>query len=156
MDSHYIENITMLEYNLFGDPSLVREGIENQVTPSPAPTFTPTPVIAHEDHFENGILVCTGPYGAAACETAWAAHDPTDGGYPPACDGTNVAWHTYEACNYPHGPDHLLIMNGTTNPNHDMTGYRDIAISLDWYYNNDAYGETVEIWQEFSIKARAC
>lgn len=148
----FTEYITMYEYNLYGDPSLVRQGVNPLMTPVPtatavaSPTPAPVPQTLYTDNFENTVVYCTGPYGSSGCSSQWLAYSPVGGGYPAACQGNRIAWHEYDACNPSYGPDHLLIMNGDTDPDHDMTGYTDITLSLNWYYNNNAYGETIEIW----------
>ena len=120
------------------------------VGPTWTPTSTPTPLPApvYQDSFESGVYSCTGPLGASGCSADWGRLDPmTQLSTPtPACDGTYIAWHNYEACNSPNGPDHLLIMDGNTNPNHNMSGYCNLSVCLDWFYNSATYGETMEVW----------
>lgn len=103
-------------------------------------------VDVYTDSFESGVFNCTGPLGDNMCWQTWESLNPLSSGMPAACHGTFIAWHEFETCNFPHGPDHLLIMNGTDQPEHDMTDYLNIEIQLQWYQNTSMYGETVEIY----------
>ena len=37
-------------------------------------------------------------------------------------------------------------MDGNSNPNHDMTGYCDLSVCLDWFLNTNVWHETMEIY----------
>ncbi len=121
-------------------------------TPTNTPIATNTPSVPTTIYIEtfetSDAFFCTGPYGDTGCSETWQRIDPlTQLSTPlPACDGTYIAWHGWEVCNSPYGPDHLLIMDGNTNPNHDMTGYCDLSVCLDWFLNTNDWGETMEIY----------
>ncbi len=120
------------------------------VGPTNTPTNTPSgSSVIYVETFETvEAYVCTGPLGDAGCTQTWHRIDPqTQLSTPlPACDGTYIAWQGYEACNSPNGPDHLLIMDGNSNPNHNMTGYCDLSVCLDWFLNTNVWHETMEIY----------